>query len=82
MFRRQTIIDIIAEDPSALVRLLRDVYNKGLDDGSEAADKMEQSGTGAMFDIVFRDWDEIDDALNSPIDSVEEFVDLMFHHCN
>lgn len=81
MFRRQTIIDMISEDQSALVRLLRDVYMKGLDDGADAAEKIGQADIGTMFDVVFSDWDAIEDAIHSPIDSVEEFVDILFHHC-
>ena len=81
MFRRETIIDIIAEDTSALIRLLREVYDKGVSDGLAAANKVEfSSDPSIMFDLTFDSWNDLDDAIASPVDSVEEFIDRIFTH--
>lgn len=71
--RRHTIIDLIYDDPEALVRLLREVYSKGLNDGVVA-----NKGDDFDCDAVFHEWDAVEPLLDEEVGSIEDFVDLLF----
>lgn len=63
-----TLADIIRGDNEALLKLIREVYLWGVDDGAEAA-------RSENFDRIFHDWDEVEASLDAPVSSIEDFVD-------
>lgn len=74
--RTYTILNIIEDDPESLIRLLREVYSRGINDGVIAT-------TGNEFDTdaVFHDWDAAEVLLDKEVGSIEDFVDLIFEIC-
>ena len=72
-----TIWDILDDSQENLVRLIREVYNKGLEDGMNAADSNDD-----YADFIFHNWDAIEEALGYHITSVEEFVEEAFNENN
>lgn len=71
-----TILNIIEDNPESLIRLLREVYSRGINDGIIAT-------TGNEFDTdaVFHDWDAAEVLLDKEVGSIEDFVDLIFEIC-
>lgn len=72
-----TIWDILDDSPENLVRLIREVYNKGLEDGMNASDSNDD-----YADYIFHNWDAVEEALDCHITSVEEFVEEAFNENN
>lgn len=66
-----TVIDILNEDPQSLMLLIREVYNKGLDDG------VQTYGTDKRH--IFAGWDYISNSLDKEFFSIEDFVDYIFN---
>lgn len=65
---QETLSDILADDNDAILRLIREVYNKGVTAGLQAAESDNS-------ECVFNDWEELELALGYPITSIEEFID-------
>lgn len=64
---QDTLADLIKGDNEALLKLIREVYLRGVDDGAEAARSED-------FDCIFHNWDEVEAALDAPSASIEDFV--------
>lgn len=64
------------DDPEALLRLLREVYSRGINDGVSATTANEFN-----TDAVFHEWDAVEPLLDAEVDSVEDFVDMLFDTC-
>lgn len=72
-----TIWEILEESPENLVRLIREVYNKGLDDGMNASDSGDE-----YADYIFHNWESVDELLDCHFTSIEEFVEEVFNENN
>lgn len=65
---QETLADVILDDNDALLRLIREVYNKGVTAGMQVAEMQD-------CESIFNDWEEVETALTYPITSIEDFVD-------
>jgi hypothetical protein len=72
-----TIWEILEDSPDELVRLIREVYNKGLEDGMNASDSDDN-----YADYIFHNWEAVDEAMERQFTSVEEFIEEAFDENN
>lgn len=78
-----SVFNLIEHDSTALMRLLREVYNKGLDDGAEVARRLAEEECPDLvpydsMNDVFHNWEMVEELAEKPMYSVEDFVDTLF----